>query len=220
MKLSKEEKVVVSHALSEKMDRAEKALINKMENCSFKGYQPPFYGVIADEGISAKDILHRPAMQQLLMDAKDKKFDIILVWKLTRFSRNMADLMITCEMLDKLGIGLVSYSEAFDSSTPAGRMVRSMLGTVAQFEREVISENTKLGMLERAKQGKRTCSQVIGYDCKGADGLKINSQEADYVKFVFENYLIHKNLSEVAELCRKKGCQGKRGRAPTSWSLT
>lgn len=183
------------------------------EYCKTKNYV--ITNVYSDEGISAKDIKHRPGMLQLLDDSRKDMFDVVLVWKLTRFSRNMANLMSVCEDLDKRGISLVSYSEAFDSTTPAGRMVRSMLGTVAQFEREVISENVLLGMYERAKQGKRTCSEILGYDLDGKDSFSINPKEAEYVKFVFDTYLIYKNISQVAIEAREHGYRGKRGRVPS-----
>lgn len=192
------------------LDAQERLLL---DFCTAKRYA--VYKIYSDEGISAKDISHRPGILQLLADAEEKKFNVILVWKLTRFSRNMANLMTTCEMLDKLGIALVSYSEAFDSGTPAGRMVRSMLGTVAQFEREVISENVKMGQLERAKQGKRTCSEILGYDLNGKDSFKINIKEAEYVNYAHDQYLLRKNISEVADQCRAAGYHGKRGKIPS-----
>ncbi len=188
-----------------------------MDYCKSHRYQ--VYKIYSDEGISAKDIRHRPGMIALLADAQEKRFNLILVWKLTRFSRSLADLTASCEMLDKLGIALISYSEAFDSYTPAGRMVRSMLGTVAQFEREVTAENVALGMLERARQGKRTCTDVLGYDPAGKDSFQINPEEAKYVNFVFDNYLLRKNISEVAALCREMGFRGKRGKIPCPESI-
>ena len=129
-----------------------------------KAYHYEIYDLYADEGYSGKDIKHRDGMLRLLADAQERKFDIILVWKLTRFSRRLSDLTKICEDLEANDIYLVSYTEAFDSKTPAGRMLRGVLGTVAQFEREVISENVSLGMAERARQGKPTCSSVLGYD--------------------------------------------------------
>ena len=183
------------------------------EYCRARKYS--IYNTYRDEGISAKDIKHRPGLLSLLEDSKKGCFNTIIVWKLTRFSRNLADLTATCEELDKRGVSLISYSEAFDSHTPAGRMVRSMLGTVAQFEREVIAENVSLGMLERAKQGKRMCHQVLGYDKDGKDSLKINTEEAETVHFVYDNYLIRKNISEVQNLCTDLNITGKRG-APLS----
>lgn len=181
--------------------------------CKLKEYE--IVGKYSDEGISGKDIEHRPEMLRLLSDARSGKFDIILVWKLTRFTRRLADLTKTCDDLEKWGVYLVSYSEAFDSKTPAGRMVRSMLGTVAQFEREVIAENVKLGLDERARKGKRMCSQLLGYDIKpGKDGMIINPIEAQQVKFVFDNYLLYKNISQVTKLCNQYGFVGKRGKSP------
>lgn len=115
-------------------------------------------------------------------------------------------------MLDNIGVSLVSYSESFDSCTPAGRMVRSMLGTVAQFEREVTAENVALGMLERARQGKRTGTNVLGYDKDGKDSFKINPEGAEKVHFIYDNYLIRKNISEVTALCNEKGIKGVRDR--------
>lgn len=188
------------------------------EYCMARKYN--IYKIYTDEGISAKDIKHRPGMLSLLEDAKEKKFEIILVWKLTRFSRSLSDLTAACEMLDKLGIALVSYSEAFDSYTPAGRMVRSMLGTVAQFEREVIAENVYMGMLERAKQGKRTCHEAIGYDLLGKDSFTINPKEAAYVNFVHDSYLIRKCINEVTNLAIESGFTGKRGQLPRPGSIT
>lgn len=185
--------------------------------CRARKYE--IYQIYRDEGISAKDITHRPGMLSLLSDAEDKKFDMILVWKLTRFSRNLADLAVACDKLDKGGITLVSYSEAFDSRTPAGRMVRSMLGTVAQFEREVISENTRLGMRERAEQGKRTCSFVLGYDRDGKDSLKINDEEARRITFIYNSYEIRKSFLELEYLCDEMGIRGKRGGRLTAWHI-
>lgn len=196
------------------LDAQERLLI---DFCTAKRYD--IYKIYSDEGISAKDIAHRPEMLQLLSDARERKFDLILVWKLTRFSRNMADLMTACELLDSLGISLVSYSESFDSSTPAGRMVRSMLGTVAQFEREVIGENVAFGLAERARQEKWTCTQILGYDNLGSDSLAINTTEAEYVNFVHDQYLIEKNMTEVTRLARAKGFRGKRGRLPHCSSI-
>ena len=188
------------------------------EYCKLRRYE--VYDLYADEGYSGKDIRHRDGMLRLLADAQERKFDIVLVWKLTRFSRRLSDLTRACEDLEANGIYLVSYTEAFDSKTPAGRMLRGVLGTVAQFEREVISENVILGMTERARQGKRTCTSVLGYDMSGSDTLIINEYEAGYVRFVFNTYLLTRNLIKTAEMARERGYRGKRGKAPTPYSVS
>jgi len=187
------------------------------EYCRLHEYQ--IYNIYADEGISGKDIKHRPAMLRLLEDADQRKFDIILVWKLTRFSRHLSDLTGICEDLEKNNIYLVSYTEAFDSKTPAGRMLRGVLATVAQFEREVISENVIMGLEERASQGKRTCSGVLGYDLYEKDGLVINEKESKYVRFVFDTYLRTQNLIETSRLAEVAGYRGKKGKTPTPQSI-
>lgn len=183
------------------------------EYCKLKKYQ--VVDVYSDKGISGKDIAHRPEMQRLLEDAKEGKFNIILVWKLTRFSRKLSDLTKICEDLEKWNVYLVSYSESFDCSTSAGKMVRNMLGTIAQFEREVTIENIKLGQDARAAQGKRTCSQVLGYEVSG-DSLVVNEEEAKFVRFVYDAYLKYKSLTDVERVSNERGYKTKRGKKPTT----
>ena len=178
------------------------------EYCRSRGYE--IIGVYKDEGISAKDIKHRPQMVKLLDDAKNGKFDVLLVWKLTRLTRSLPDLCAICDKLDRHGVSFISYSESFDCSTPAGRMMRNILGVVAQWEREVISENVKLAMAERAAQGKRTCSYVLGYE-KDGDSLRVNPAEAELVKFIYKQYLTAKNIKQVSDLCCERGYTGKMG---------
>ncbi len=196
------------------LDAQEKVLL---DYCKLRGYT--VYKIYADEGISAKDIKHRPGMLSLLSDARQKKFNTILVWKLTRFTRKLSDLTTVCDDLESYGVYLSSYTEAFDSKTPSGRMVRAMLGAVAQFDREVISENVKLGMEERARQGKRTCNEVVGYDIVDKDNLVINEKEAEYVRFVYDSYLKYKTISKVLVVCKERGFTGKRGKPPRHESI-
>lgn len=165
----------------------------------------------SDEGISGKDIKHRPAMLKLLDDAKKHHFDIILVWKLTRFSRSLSDLISICDMLERNGIALVSYSEYFDCTTPAGRLMRNMLGVIAQWEREVVSENVRAAMEERAMQGKPTCSYVLGYDRQDSGDFTVNANEAHIVRDIFERYLLLQSFTGVSRYCAQRGYHGKRG---------
>ena len=173
------------------------------------------YGVVyvyADEGISGKDIDHRPAMRQLLADAKAQKFDLVLVWALSRLTRSVSDLYNTWELLHTSGVGLVSYTEAFDATTPTGRAMMGLLGVFAQMEREITAERVRSAMAERAAQGKRTTNEVLGYDLDGKDSLKINETEAERVRYIYDRYIEYRNLSAVAELCALRGYTGKRGR--------
>lgn len=177
------------------------------------------YNLYADRGISGKDIDHRPDIRRLMQDASAEKFDLVLFWALSRFTRSVSDLYRSMETLQKYNIDMVSYTEAFDTTTPMGRAMIGIVGVFAQLERELTGERVKAAMLVRAEQGKRTCSEILGYDTLGKDSFKINPKEAEYVKFCFENYLKYKNLSQVAELCCKLGYHGKRGKKPTAYSV-
>lgn len=177
------------------------------------------YKVYADEGISGKDIDHRPDMKRLLADAEHRPFGMVLVWSLSRFTRSVADLYSTWGYLSRREIEIISMTEAFDTSTPTGRAMMGLLGVFAQMEREITAERVRAAMAERAAQGKRTCNEVLGYDLDGSDSLIINAQEAEVVQYIFDRYLEYRNLSAVAELCRLKGYRGKRGRIFNAWSI-
>jgi len=173
----------------------------------------------SDKGISGKDMDHRPDMMRLMKDAQDNKFDMVIFWALSRFTRSVSDLYTTMEKFQKWNISMVSFTESFDTSTPMGRAMIGIVGIFAQLERELTGERVRAAMLERAEQGKRTCSEILGYDMSGKDSFTINPQEAEYVRFCFEKYIIHKNLSEVAQLCRAQGYKGKRGKLPTAYTV-
>lgn len=177
------------------------------------------YDLYADRGISGKDITHRPDMNRLLEDANDGKFETVIFWALSRFTRSVSDLYTTLEKFQKWNISMVSYTEAFDTATPMGRAMIGIVGVFAQLERELTSERVSAALLERASQGKRTCSEVLGYNLKGKDSLSINEIEAGYVRFCFNEYLLRKNISEVAEEARKRGYKGKRGRTPSAYTI-
>lgn len=185
--------------------------------CEDRGYA--IYSVYSDEGISGKDMDHRPELQRLMKDAENGCFDMVVFWALSRFTRSVADLYLTLEKFKVWKVDMYSYTEAFDTSTPMGRAMVGIIGIFAQLERELTAERVAAAMLERALQGKRTCHDVLGYDLDGRDSFKINPQEAEYVRFAYRTYLERKNLSEVATLCRGMGYCGKRGKIPTAWSI-
>lgn len=196
------------------LDAQEKAL---RKWCEDHGHEVFF--LYADRGISAKDILHRPEMRHLLEDAKRHKFDIVIFWALSRFTRSVQDLYFTMESFKKLGIDMISYTESFDTSSPMGRAMIGIIGIFAQLERELTGERVAAALRERAEQGKRTCSEVLGYDLAGKDSFTINAKESEYVRFCFDYYNKTKNLSRVAEEANRRGYKGKRGKSPTAWSI-
>lgn len=131
-------------------------------------------------------------MNRLLKDAKEKKFNIVLFWALSRFTRSVSDLYNTMENFQKWGIDMISYTESFDTSTSMGRAMIGIVGVFSQLERELTSERVSAALSERASQRKRTCSEILGYDLDGKDSFKINENEAEYVRFCFNEYLLRK----------------------------
>jgi len=106
-----------------------------------------------DIGISgAKD--RRPELDRLMADAHRRKFDVVIVWKFDRFARSVSHLLRALETFNSLGIGFVSLSESLDTSTPAGRMVFTVLGAVAELERCLIAERVRAGLRNARAKGK------------------------------------------------------------------
>lgn len=110
------------------------------------------FKVYSDAGFSG-GTLNRPALQELLGDIRQRKIDIVLVYKIDRLTRSPKDFYQLIELFEKYGVSFISITERFDTSTPAGRLLRNIMLTFAQFERELASERTKDKMLERAKKG-------------------------------------------------------------------
>ena len=106
-----------------------------------------------DIGVSgAKE--KRPALDRLMADARARKFDAVVVWKFDRFARSTSHLIRALEEFNALRIDFISLTEAIDTSTPMGKMVFTMVGAFAQFERELIKERVNAGIARAKAQGK------------------------------------------------------------------
>jgi DNA invertase Pin-like site-specific DNA recombinase len=107
-----------------------------------------------DRGVcGAKD--RRPALDALLKDARRRRFDVVVVWRLDRLGRNLRHLITLLEELQALGIAFVSPNEGIDATTPAGKLQMHILGAIAEFERARIAERVKAGLQRAKAQGKR-----------------------------------------------------------------
>jgi DNA invertase Pin-like site-specific DNA recombinase len=107
-----------------------------------------------DRGVSgAKD--RRPALDQLLTDARRRRFDVVVVWRLDRLGRNLRHLITLLEEFQALGIAFVSLNEGIDATTPAGKLQMHILGAIAEFERARIAERVRAGLQRARLQGKR-----------------------------------------------------------------
>jgi DNA invertase Pin-like site-specific DNA recombinase len=107
-----------------------------------------------DQGVSgSKD--SRPELNRLMADARRRKFDIVLVWKLDRFGRSLRHLVNALAEFESLGIAFVSLSDNLDLSTPSGRLMFNIIGAMAEFERELIRERVRAGMKNAKAKGAR-----------------------------------------------------------------
>src|SRR5438045_7002058 len=107
-----------------------------------------------DRGVSgAKD--RRPALDQLLSDAKRRRFDVLVCWRLDRLGRNLKHLITLLDDLQALGVSFVSLAEGIDATTPAGKLQMHILGAIAEFERERIRERVMAGLHRAKAQGRR-----------------------------------------------------------------
>ena len=116
-----------------------------------------------DEGISGtKD--SRPALNELMNDAKKRRFDVVLVWRFDRFARSTKHLILALEEFKNLGIDFVSYQENIDTSSPLGSAIFTIISAVAQLERDIIAERVKAGLRRAKENGKRIGRPNISVD--------------------------------------------------------
>jgi len=94
----------------------------------------------------------RPKLRELLGQLRDD--DVVVVWKLDRLSRSLKDLLMLMDQIEKAGAGFRSLTESIDTTTPAGRMMMQMIGSFAEFEREMLRERTRSGLEAARKQGR------------------------------------------------------------------
>jgi len=111
-------------------------------------------GEYVDVGISGSKE-KRPELDRLMADAHRRRFDCVVVWKFDRFARSVSHLLRALETFKSQGIEFVSFSEQMDTSTPAGKMVFTVLGAVAELERSLIVERVKAGLRNARAKGKR-----------------------------------------------------------------
>jgi putative DNA-invertase from lambdoid prophage Rac len=97
----------------------------------------------------------REAREKLLEAARRRDIDVVLVWRLDRWGRSVTDLLATLQELEHLGVGFVSLTEALDLTTPAGRAMAGLLAIFAEFEREILRERTRAGLVQARLNGKR-----------------------------------------------------------------
>ncbi len=112
------------------------------------------YKIYSETGSGAKS--KREKFMELMHDVESKKFDAVVVFKLDRFSRSMLDLLTSVERLKEKGVGFISVNDNIETTTPQGKLIFHIMGALAEFERSLIYERTKVG-IERAKREGKVC---------------------------------------------------------------
>lgn len=127
-----------------------------------------------DEGVSgSKD--SRPQLDRLMKDARKRRFDAVLVWKLDRFGRSLKHLVNALAEFQALGVSFISYKESLDMTTPSGRLMFGVIAAMAEFERDLISERTKAGVAFARSKGKTLGRPVTVTNTK-ADIVRLRTQ--------------------------------------------
>ena len=142
-----------------------------------------------DDGGHSGGSMERPALKGLLADIRPRRIDIIVVYKIDRLTRSLADFAKMVELFDQTGVSFVSVTQQFNTSTSMGRLSLNVLLSFAQFEREVTAERIRDKIAASRRKGMWMGGPPpLGYDVRDKR-LVINPQEAQNVKRIFEAYL-------------------------------
>ena len=181
---------------------------------AFVASQPGWKITARYEDQASGKSLERAALTTARREAQSGLFDLLLVFRVDRLSRNLGQLAALIEELEQAEVGFQSLSEPFDTSTPAGRMMLQMLGVFAEFERASIIERIGAGMERKARRGEWTVgSYPFGYRRDPATpGLTPDPAAAQVVRDIFERYVTHRQGSgAIADWLNARGLRTSRG---------
>lgn len=154
-----------------------------------------------DAGKSGKSITGRPEFQRMLQDASEERDGVafILVFKLSRFGRNAADVLNSLQFIQDYGVNLVCVEDGIDSSKDSGKLTITVLSAVAEIERENILVQTMEGRKQKAREGKWNGGQApFGYDLDSKNStLVVNEEEAEIVRIIYDKF-VHTDMGADA----------------------
>jgi len=156
-----------------------------------------------DDGGFSGGTMERPALQRLLVDVRQGLVDVIVVYKIDRLTRSLADFARIVETLDRQGASFVSITQQFNTTTSMGRLTLNVLLSFAQFEREVTGERIRDKIAASKRKGMWMGGNLpLGYDLQDRQ-LVINDKEAETVRYIYQQYLELGTVSALqAELRR------------------
>ncbi|WP_343794920.1 recombinase family protein, partial [Brevundimonas terrae] len=155
----------------------------------------------------------RPGLQHLLHDVEAKRIDVVVVYKVDRLTRSLADFARILECLDKHSAAFVSVTQAFNTNSSMGRLTLNILLSFAQFEREVTGERIRDKVLASKVKGMWMGGTVpLGYDPPDASGdrrLRVNEEGAAVVRFIFERFTVCRSLCDLQQHLMDNGIRTK-----------
>ena len=168
------------------------------------------YNVYSDPGFTGAN-LERPALREMVNDVIQNKVSLVISYKIDRLTRSPKDFYQLIELFEKYNVDFISVTERFDTSTPSGRLLRNIMLTFAQFERELSSERTRDKMIQRAHKGMWNGGAVpYGYDAKDKR-LVINEDEAGVIRTIYDRYVATASISTVYDELRKQDIRNRKG---------
>ncbi len=167
-----------------------------------------------DSGFSGSRADNRPGLELARADACRLRA-VLIVYSLSRLARSTKDAILIAEQLDRSGADLVSLSEQIDTTSAAGKMIFRMLAVLAEFERDLVSERTKLALDHLRRSGRRVSGRIpFGYDLRG-DRIVPNVAEQKSLDLIQHLRVEGRSLRAIAAELGRRGISAKRG---GSWS--
>jgi site-specific DNA recombinase len=162
-----------------------------------------------DDGGFSGGSMDRPALQRLLGDVQAGAVDVVVVYKVDRLTRSLADFAKLVELFDAHSVSFVSVTQAFNTTTSMGRLTLNVLLSFAQFEREVTSERIRDKIAASKRRGLWVGGMVpLGYESRDKK-LVLNEEEAERVRLIFRRYLELASLGKLMEELRERGIVSK-----------
>lgn len=195
IRVSTEDQAREGFSLGEQQEKLEQL-------CKYKDYK--VFKIYKDAGISAKDMEHRPAFQQMLQDMRAGKINYIVAYKLDRVTRSVRDLEVLISDLEKHNCYLVCDRDDVNTSTANGRFFVRMLTVLSQLEIEIVSERTKFGLTGAIKCGHIPGTCPLGYKRDESKKVIIDETTKDVILRIFNMYLEGKSFQIIANILNEE----------------
>ena len=167
--------------------------------------------VFCDDGISGRSAEKRPEFQRMIANAKSKAFEIVLVWKFSRFARNQEESIVYKSMLHRVGVEVISISEPLIEG-PFGSLIERILEWMDEFYSIRLAGEVKRGMTEKVSRGEPVTKPSFGYDIENKN--YVPNSDAPIVQKIYEDYVSGKPVSVITRELGLQGVRTYRGNIP------